>query len=385
MNSNDHGSRRGPLRGVRIVEFGAIGPAPFCGMLLSDLGADVIRIDRLGSEAIRNATERGRRSLALDLRDPGAIDVCRRLAEQADGLIEGYRPGVMERLGLGPELLLQHAPSLVYGRMTGWGQNGPLAQRAGHDINYIALSGALHAIGPAEQPAIPLNLLGDFASAVYLAFGMVAGILNVRSGGVGQVVDCAMADGVASLMTAIYGMKSVGLWRDERGCNLLDGGWPIYGTYQCSDGKWLAIGPVETKFQKQLFDALGLSLPTSEMTLDDQGWDGLRLELARKIATASRDEWCQLLSEVDACVAPVLSLEEAPQHPHNVARDLFVEIDGVVQPRPVPLFSETPGEIQGPPSEVGADSLSVLNSWGFSEEELQRLQGASFLGQRVSA
>ncbi len=359
---------QGPLAGVRVVEFAGIGPGPFCGMLLSDLGADVVRIDRGAGGAGRPAdvVGRGRRSIGLNLKDAGDVETALRLIERADGLIEGFRPGVMERLGLGPDVALARNPKLVYGRMTGWGQTGPLAHAAGHDLNYIALTGALHAMGRAgERPTPPLNLIGDYGGgALYLAFGLLAGIIHARARGEGQVVDCAMTDGAASLAAMFFGMRASGLWTDEREANLLDGGAHFYDTYECADGKWISIGSIEPQFYALLLEKTGLSDPAFQAQMDRASWPDLKAKLMDVIKTKTRDEWCEIMEGTDVCFAPVLSMAEAPSHPHNAARGTFVERDGVVQPAPAPRFSKTPGAIQGPPPGPGEHSDGVQSDWG---------------------
>src|SRR5580698_5064682 len=329
--------RQGPLTGLKIVEFAGIGPGPFCGMLLSDLGADVVRIDRMSARggAKSDVTSRGRRSVALDLKDPAAVETALTLMDKADAVFEGFRPGVMERLGLGPDVALKRNPKLVYGRMTGWGQFGPYANAAGHDINYIAIVGALHAIGTAEKPVPPLNLVGDFGGgALYLAFGLLAGVIHARATGQGQVIDCAMSDGAASLMAMFYGMKATGVWTDDRQSNLLDGGAHFYDTYQCSDGKWVSIGSIEPQFYALLLEKTGISDPDFKSQMDRSLWPSLHERLAKVIATKTRDEWCEIMEATDVCFAPVLTLDEAPHHKHNAARQTFVEVEGVMQPAP---------------------------------------------------
>lgn len=370
--------RQGPLSGLKVVEFAGIGPGPFCGMLLSDLGADVVRIDRKGPggrASPANVTARGRRSVALDLKSPAAIEACLKLMERADAAFEGFRPGVMERLGLGPDVALKRNPKLVYGRMTGWGQYGPLAHAAGHDMNYIALTGALHAIGTDDKPVPPLNLVGDFGGgALYLAFGLLAGVIHARETGQGQVVDCAMTDGAASLMAMFYGFKAQGMWSNSRRANMLDGGAHFYDTYKCRDGKWVAIGSIEPQFYALLLEATGINDPEFSKQMDRGAWPALREKLAHVIAQKTRDEWCELMEGTDVCFAPVLDLDEAPKHPHNVARQTFVEVEGVVQPAPAPRFSATPGAIQGPPPANGAHDAEALSDWGFDAAELDALQ-----------
>lgn len=359
---------QGPLSGIRVVEFAGIGPAPFCAMLLSDMGADVLRIDRAGS-AGASPTEiiaRGRRSLALDLKEPHAKRLVHAIAKAADIVIEGFRPGVMERLGLGPDDLIGASPALVYGRMTGWGQTGPLAHAAGHDINYIALTGALGAIGPRDGvPLPPLNLVGDFGGGgLYLAMGVLAALLQARETGRGQVVDAAIVDGVASLSAMMHWFRADGHWRNERGSNLLDGGAPFYRCYACSDGKSVAVGPVEPHFYAILLDRLGLAAAGMPAQNDASGWRENSEALASLFATRTREEWCELLEGTDACFAPVLSFDEAPDHPHNRARANHVEAHGVVQPAPAPRFSVTPGAIQGPPPSAGEGGMAALAEWG---------------------
>jgi alpha-methylacyl-CoA racemase len=373
---------KGPLSGLKVLEFAGIGPGPFCGMLLSDLGADVVRIDRKGSgrSSPADITARGRRSVALDLKQPAAVEACLKLMENADAVFEGFRPGVMERLGLGPGVALARNPKLVYGRMTGWGQTGPYAKAAGHDMNYIAITGALHAIGTDEKPVPPLNLVGDFGGgALYLAFGLLAGVISARETGKGQVIDCAMSDGAASLMAMFYGFKAMGMWKDERRSNLLDGGAHFYDTYQCSDGKWVSIGSIEPQFYALLLEKTGITDPqfTNQMSRDE--WPALREKLAAVIATKTQAEWCELMDATDVCFAPVLDLDEAPRHAHNVARQTFVEISGVTQPAPAPRFSATPGEIQGPPPGIGAHNDAALVEWGFAAGEIETLKGQGAL------
>jgi alpha-methylacyl-CoA racemase len=360
-----------------VVEFAGIGPGPFCGMLLSDLGADVVRIDRKGGGrgSKFDVTGRGRRSVALDLKTPEAVEACLKLVEAADILFEGFRPGVMERLGLGPEVALKRNPKLVYGRMTGWGQFGPYSNAAGHDMNYIAITGALHAIGTKDKPVPPLNLVGDFGGgALYLAFGLMAGVISARETGKGQVIDCAMSDGAASLMAMFYGMKAAGGWKEERRANLLDGGAHFYDTYQCSDGRWISIGSIEPQFYALLLEKTGINDPEFKNQMGREAWPELREKLATAIRSKTCEEWCALMDGTDVCFAPVLTLDEAPAHAHNAARQTFVAVDGVTQPAPAPRFSGTPGAIQGPPPAIGAHNESALADWGFSAVEIAALQ-----------
>lgn len=366
----------GPLSGIRVIELAGLGPAPFCAMLLSDLGAEVIRIDRLdaaGSGSEKDVVNRGRRSLALDLKSQAGKNTLLRLSKCADVLIEGFRPGVMERLGLGPEECMRDNPRLVYGRMTGWGQSGPLSSAAGHDINYIALSGALHAMGyPDRPPSPPLNLVGDYGGgAMLLAVGVLAALLERQTSGKGQVVDAAMSDGTALVMSFIYGLKAMGMWQVERGSNFIDGAAHYYRTYACSDGKYLAVGPLENKFYRLLLEACGLDEKT--MPQDPAHWQESTETLAKLFASKTRDEWCALLEGTDACVAPVLDMDEAPRHPHNRARETFVNYEDVVQPAPAPRFSRSKPAIQSPPCLAGAHSAEILKDWGFGDDEIQQL------------
>jgi alpha-methylacyl-CoA racemase len=373
---------QGPLSGLKVLEFAGIGPGPFCGMLLSDLGADVVRIDRKGGGrgSRFDVTGRGRRSVALDLKTPAAVETCLKLMEGADALIEGFRPGVMERLGLGPDVALKRNPKLVFGRMTGWGQTGPYANAAGHDMNYIAISGALHAIGLGDKPVPPLNLVGDFGGgALYLAFGLMAGVISARATGQGQVIDCAMSDGAASLMAMFYGMKGSGMWRDEREANMLDGGAHFYDTYQCSDGRWISIGSIEPQFYALLLEKTGITDPQFKNQHSRDEWPELKAKLAAVIRTKTCDEWCAIMDATDVCFAPVLTLEEAPSHPHNAARQTFVTIDGVPQPAPSPRFSATPGAVQSGPPAIGEHNETALKDWGFSAAEIEGLQTAGAL------
>lgn len=372
----------GPLAGIKIVELAGIGPGPFCSMLLSDLGAEVVRVDRLEVAGKRNPNTdvllRGRRSVAVDLKNPKGVETVLRLVEQADALLEGFRPGVMERLGLGPDECLQRNPKLVYGRMTGWGQEGPLAQAAGHDINYISITGSLHSFARrGERPVPPLNMVGDFGGgALYLAVGVLAGLLEARSSGKGQVVDAAMVDGAAHLMAMFYEWRACGVWKDAPGTNMLDTGSHFYDVYETRDGKYVSIGSIEPKFYAEL---LGLSrldkedLPTQ---FERERWPMMKERIAALFRTKTRDEWCRIMEGSDVCFAPVLSLAEAPAHPHNVQRKTFVELEGVVQPAPAPRFDRTRCEIQRPPALPGEHTEAVLRDWGFSDEELRRLREA---------
>jgi alpha-methylacyl-CoA racemase len=364
----------GPLVGLKVVEFAGIGPAPFCGMLLADLGADVVRIDR--KETVghkhRDLAGRGKRSVAVDLKHAEGVEAALLLIEKADALIEGFRPGVMERLGLGPDVVGKRNPKLVYGRMTGWGQTGPWSSMAGHDIDYIALTGALHAMGRAgEPPAPPLNLVGDFGGgALYLAFGLCAALWEARASGKGQVIDCAMTDGAASLMGMFYGMRAGGMWNDNRGDNLLDGGAHFYDTYECADGKWLAIGAIEPQFHAVLMKGLGLADSDFPHRMDRKHWPDYSKRIADVVRTKSRDEWMAIFENTDACVAPVLDMVEAPKHPHNAARGTFADAFGVIQPAPAPRFSRTEGAIQGHPPVAGEQTKSAMIDWGVAPDRV---------------
>ena len=372
----------GPLDGYRILEIAGIGPGPFCAMVLSDLGAEVVRIDRrayAGRGSKFDVLNRGRRSLAVDLKRPEAVEAVLDMVEQADGLIEGFRPGVMERLGLGPDVCLERNPKLVFGRMTGWGQHGTIAHAAGHDINYIALSGVLHSVGNAGcKPVPPLNLVGDFGGGgMLLALGVVAGLLEAQKSGKGQVVDAAMTDGSALLLAAVVGMHGSGMWKDERGSNMLDSGAPFYDTYECSDGKYVSVGSLEPQFYALLREKAGLDGPEwdDHLMRRDQ-WPELKAKLAEVFRTKTRDEWCEIMEGSDVCFAPVLSISEAVAHPHNRARQTFVEVEGVPQPAPAPRFSRTTVAIQGPPPKAGEHSAAVLADWGFSGERIDGLRAA---------
>jgi alpha-methylacyl-CoA racemase len=373
----------GPLTGVRVVEIAGIGPGPFCAMMLADMGAEVLRIDRPGPADLGLPVEprfsvltRGRRSVALDLKQPAAVAAMKRLIARADALIEGFRPGVMERLGLGPEECLAANPRLVYGRMTGWGQEGPMATAAGHDINYIALAGVLHSIGRrGGAPAPPLNLVGDFGGGgMYLAFGVVCALLEAGRSGRGQVVDAAMVDGAASLAAAVYGLRAKGMWNDERGDNILDSGAPWYDVYETQDGKYVAIGSIEGRFYGELLRLTGLAGEALPPQWEKARWGELRARLTEAFKQKTRDEWCRVMEGSDVCFAPVLSMTEAPAHPHNRARGTFVDVDGVSQPGPAPRFSRTPGAIGRPPATPGQHTEEALRDWGFSADDLADLR-----------
>jgi alpha-methylacyl-CoA racemase len=348
-------------------------------MLLSDLGAEVIRIDRKGAAPVssQDIPLRGRRTLSLDLKRPGTTEVCLKMLERSDVLIEGFRPGVMERLGLGPDDVLPRNPRLVYGRMTGWGQDGPLALTAGHDVNYIGITGALHAIGPKERPVVPLNLLGDFGGgALYLAFGVLAALHHVHATGEGQVVDCAIADGTASLMGTVFARIAKREWRDEREANILDGGAHFYGVYECADGNFISVGSIEPQFYAILREKTGVSDPEFDAQMSKAAWPELRNKLRQVFLRRTRAEWCALFEGTDGCVSPVLSMHEAPEYPHNKVRQTFVDIDGLVQPAPAPRFSKTPGAIQGPPNPAGAHGEAILREFGISDDQIRDALGA---------
>jgi len=377
----------GPLTGLRVVELAGIGPAPYACMLLAELGADLIRVDRPGGGGIfvdpsKDALNRSRPSVAVDLKSAEGRDVLLRLLDSADVLVEGLRPGVLERLGAGPDEVLARNPRLVYARMTGWGQDGPLAQRAGHDINYLGLTGALHAIGPADKPVVPLNIGADFGGgSMFLLVGILAALVERASSGRGQVVDAAMVDGASSLITMVYGLLGAGLWQDRRAANLLDGGAPFYDTYACADGRHVAVGALEPQFYAAFVDGLGLSEGLPGAQYDVAHWPEHRRRFAEAFRTKPRDEWAALFEGTDACVTPVLGLTEAPGHPHLAARGTFIERDGRPQPAPAPRFSRTPGAVRGAPPRAGADTRSVLAAWGFGDDEVSRLIAAGAVSE----
>lgn len=378
----------GPLDGYRIVEIAGIGPGPFAAMMLADMGAEVLRVDR--TSAVTAGTgkpsydllARGRRSIGVDLKRPEGTELVLRLVERADALVEGFRPGVAERLGIGPEHCRRRNPRLVYGRMTGWGQDGPYATAAGHDINYIALAGALEAVGRAGEPPVPpLNLLGDFGGGgMLLAYGVVCGLLEAARSGEGQVVDAAMVDGAALLMTMFFGMTASGAWRPERGTNLLDTGAHFYDVYETADGRYVAVGSLEPQFYAELLRLSGLEaaedLPDQ---LDRSQWPAMKQRLAEVFRTKTRDEWCALMEGTDVCFAPVLSLAEAPDHPHNASRNTFLEVAGMTQPAPAPRFSRTPGEISRPPAHPGEHTEEALRDWGLDASDTTKLREAGVI------
>jgi len=381
----------GPLKGLKIIEIGAIGPVPFCGTLLSDMGADVLRIDRtapsgLGIKARETRFEvlgRGRRSVSVDLKNPKGVETVLKLCESADGFMEGFRPGVAERLGIGPDEAMARNKRLVYGRMTGWGQTGPISHTAGHDINYISLSGVLNSIGNKDSgPIPPLNLTGDFGGgAMFLAFGLLAAIWEARDSGQGQVVDVSMIEGSAYLQTPIYGMFAAGYWKDERGTNVLDTGSPYYNVYETKDGKHISIGSIEPKFYEELLEKSGLG----KMNLPDQNdreqWPQMTETFAGVFKQKTRDEWVAIMEDSDICFAPILSMAEAPQHKQNVARNSFVEIEGVTQPAPAPKFSRTEAAVQSPPPKLGQHTVEGLTDWGLSQDDVAELQESGAIVQ----
>ena len=376
----------GPLAGIRVVELGGIGPGPYACLLLAELGADVLRVERPGGGGLdvvpSPALYRSRPCAAVDVKSPAGREVVLRLASGADVLVEGMRPGVVERLGLGPEAVLARNPRLVYARMTGWGQDGPLARRAGHDITYAALTGLLHSVGTAERPLPPANYLADFAGGtMFLVAGVLAALLERERSGKGQVVDAAMVDGLASIGTMVFGMLSSGCWRDERQANLLDGGVPFYDTYRCADGRHVAVGALEPQFYAELLEGLGLvgALPGAQW--DRAHWPAHREAFARAFATRTRDEWAARFEGTDACVAPVLGLAEAPKHPHLAARRVFTEVGGELLPRVAPRFSRTPGLDPTPASATGQDTVASLLARGFAKAEVDELLAAKVVVQ----
>jgi len=371
----------GPLEGFRIIEFSGLGPGPFAGMMFADMGAEVIAIHRqseFGNEktAAINISERGKRSIALNLKSPEGIETALQLIESVDALFEGFRPGVLERLGLGPDICLARNPKLVFGRMTGWGQNGPLAQAAGHDINYIALSGVLHAIGGKNQkPQVPLNLVGDFGGGgMFLAFGMVCAMLEAQRSGKGQVVDASMVEGSAVLMHMTYAFKAMGLWKEERGTNILDGGAHFYDSYETKDGKYIALGAIEPQFYALLIEKAELDAEIFGHQMNPSEWQTMSEELSKVFKHKTRDQWCELLEGTDVCFAPVLSLSEVKEHSHNKARGSFIEINNVLQPAPAPRFSKSVVETPRPPQPAGSDAQHVLKDFGFTEEKITYLK-----------
>ncbi|HTO70835.1 MAG TPA: CaiB/BaiF CoA-transferase family protein [Myxococcota bacterium] len=370
----------GPLAGIRILEIAGIGPGPYCAMVLADMGAEVLRVERAANAAPGDARfdllSRGRRSIAVDLKRAEGVAAVLRLCERADGLLEGFRPGVMERLGLGPDVCLARNPRLVYGRMTGFGQTGPLAQAAGHDINYIALAGALAPLGRrGAPPTPPLNLVGDFGGGgLLLAFGMTCALLERVKSGRGQVVDAAMVDGAAALMTVFHGAQQSGFWKEERGANMLDTGSHFYDAYETSDGEFVAIGAIEPQFYAELLNRIGVDPKSLPPQMDRARWPEAKDALAKVFRTKTRAEWCALLEGSDACFAPVLSMSEARRHPHNVARGAFVDVAGVAQPRPAPRFSRTDSEVSRPPARPGEHTDEALRDWGFDPREIAALR-----------
>lgn len=374
----------GPLTGLKVIELAGIGPAPMAAMMLSDMGAEVIRVDRLTASGLGipmpkkfNFLGRGRKSIAVDLKNPEGIDALLELIDKADIVIEGFRPGVMERLGMGPDVCLARNPKLVFGRVTGWGQEGPLSKSAGHDLNYIALSGALHAIGRSndEPPTPPLNLVGDFGGGtMFIVVGILAALHEVKNSGKGQVVDAGMVDGALSLMTSIYGMHAGGNQSDERASNILDSGAHFYNTYETRDGKYVSIGSIETKFYAMLLEKLGLDPDSLPPQMERESWPTMKEKFKEIFLTKTRDEWCALMENTDICFAPVLSLAEAPDYAHNKERGSFVDVEGVMHPAPAPRFSATPSSIKSPTPPTGVHTDEVLADWGISAEKVAALK-----------
>jgi alpha-methylacyl-CoA racemase len=371
----------GPLKGMKVVMVGGIGPGPFCAQMLADMGADIIRIDKKGEPRIAfiqkkfDVLHRNIRSVTIDFKKKEGIEAALKLIDKAEAIIEGFRPGVMEKLGLGPDICLKRNPKLIFGRMTGWGQEGPLAQAAGHDINYIALTGALHAIGKAgEKPVVPLNIVGDFGGgSLFLAFGIMCGVYEARQSGKGQVVDAAVVDGTSALMGAFYGLKAAGIWSDNRGTNILDGGAQFYDTYETSDGKYISLGSLEPQFYELLLKLAEIDDPVFKNQLDIFKWPEMKEKLTVIFKSKTRDEWCEIMEGTDVCFAPVLSFDEAINHPHNVEREVFIDVDGVMQPAPAPRFSRTKPEVRWGAPDPGDHNDSAFSDWGFSADELNML------------
>lgn len=388
MTSNTSGTPQGPLKGIRILEFGGIGPGPLCASLLADAGATVLRLDRQTDSGLGvprapkyDIIKRGRKSIAVDLKSDEGRETVLRLIEQADALLDPFRPGTLERLGLGPDACLARNPRIVFTRITGWGQTGRLAKSAGHDINYLALTGILNALGPKDgNPQPPLNLIADMgAGAMFSAFGTLAAILEAKTSGKGQVVDAAMVDGASYLAMGQFGLNAEGNWTHARESNVLDGGAPFYGTYKTSDDKHVSIGAIEAKFYKLFCELIGLDADLSTQ-MDRDTWPDMKPQLAEIFATKTQNEWEDILGNTDACFAPVLTFLEAADYPHNKDRENFIEVDGISQPAPAPRFSRTPGAVQKPPSISGADTLEGLKEWGFSDDELAALTEKSIIG-----
>lgn len=375
----------GPLQGIKIIEMGAIGPGPFAGMLLADMGAEVIVVERYAvskEHRMPDCNRRGKKSIALNLKQPEGVETLLQLIEQADVLFEGFRPGVMERLGLGPDLCLARNPKLIYGRMTGWGQEGPLAKAAGHDINYISLTGALFATGRADdKPVPPLNLVGDYGGGgMFLVMGILSALIERQQSGKGQVVDAAMTDGSAVLMSIFNSLHAMGMWTPKRGVNLLDSGAHFYDTYETKDGKYVSIGALEPQFYAQLIEKADLDPEVFSNQMNQQEWPKLKEELSRVFKEKTQAEWCAIMEGSDVCFAPVLDFIEAQQHPHNVARETYIEVDGLVQPAPAPRFSRTPSEVQFGPRAAGENTEEILETWGFSADQIQALREGKALG-----
>lgn len=380
----------GPLKGLKVVELAGIGPGPFCATLLADMGADVLRIDRTGESGLGLAAPpkydvltRNRRSIAVDLKKPEGVETVLKLVEQADALIEGFRPGVAERLGLGPEDCKARNPRLVYGRMTGWGQDGPISHAAGHDLNYIALSGVLNTIGrKGGPPTPPLNLVGDFGGGgMFLAFGVVSAVMEARQSGEGQVVDVSMVEGAAYLAMPFWAMTASGRWTDERGTNVLDSGAPFYDVYETKDGRYVSIASIEVKFYEELLELSGLKEEDLPAQMSREDWPSMKEKFAAVFRTKTRDEWDAIMEGSDVCYAPVLSIKEAPEHPHNKARGTFIEVDGVLQPGPAPKFSRTPTAHPSPPPKRGEHTEAALAEWGFGEDAIASLRETGAIAQ----
>lgn len=367
----------GPLNGYTVIELAGIGPAPMGAMILADMGAEVIRIDRAGGAAMKDVSARGKKSVIVNLKDPAGVEAFLRMVENADVVIDPYRPGVCEKLGVGPDVCLERNPKLVFARMTGWGQDGPLAHAAGHDINYISLTGALYAMGrKGEKPVVPLNLVGDFGGGgMLLVSGVLAALLETSNSGKGQVIDAAMVDGAAQLMWMFYGFQSFGLWNEkERGSNMLDGGAHFYDTYECADGEYVSLGSIEPQFYALLKELAGLSEEEFGDQNNREKWPELKEKLAAVMKTKTQVQWCEIMEGTDVCFAPVVNFMDAPKHPANVARNTYIELDGMPQPAPAPRFSRTPSQVQHGAHDAGEDTDQVLTAMGFGEQELSSLK-----------